>query len=73
MTNEEAAAAAILKRVILLNATKFVPDGIVIESPAWLEYRKSLEEITSQEGYPQNITWPTINSYYDTAIDWPDV
>jgi len=28
-------------------------------SPAWSTYRQALRDITAQEGFPHNVTWPT--------------
>lgn len=28
-------------------------------SPAWATYRQALRDITAQEGFPHNVTWPT--------------
>jgi len=69
MSDEEAIAAAILKRDNLLATIEFVPVGNTIESPVLLDYLKDLNNITSQEGYPHNITWPIIHSFYDTIIN----
>lgn len=35
-------------------------DGLGIQVPqVWLDYRQALRDITSQAGFPHNITWPT--------------
>ena len=28
-------------------------------SQAWLDYRQALRDVTSQEGFPNTVTWPT--------------
>lgn len=28
-------------------------------TPAWASYRQALRDISEQEGFPHNVTWPT--------------
>jgi hypothetical protein len=28
-------------------------------SQAWIDYRQALRNITTQEGFPENLSWPT--------------
>jgi hypothetical protein len=30
-----------------------------VDQTAWAEYRQALRDITSQEGFPHNVVWPT--------------
>ena len=30
-----------------------------VDQDAWAEYRQALRDITSQEGFPRNVVWPT--------------
>jgi hypothetical protein len=30
-----------------------------VDQTAWVEYRQALRDITSQEGFPHNVVWPT--------------
>jgi len=30
-----------------------------VDKTAWAEYRQALRDITSQEGFPENVIWPT--------------
>jgi len=30
-----------------------------IDQAAWATYRQALRDITAQEGFPHNVTWPT--------------
>jgi len=30
-----------------------------VDQDAWAEYRQALRDITSQEGFPHNVVWPT--------------
>lgn len=32
----------------------------VEEKQKWIEYRKALRDIRSQQGFPEKVTWPTI-------------
>jgi|11BtaG_2_1085332.scaffolds.fasta_scaffold00528_10 hypothetical protein len=35
-------------------------DGLGIQVPqVWLDYRQALRDVTSQAGFPYNVTWPT--------------
>jgi hypothetical protein len=36
-----------------------LPDVPISTKQAWAEYRQALRDITSQEGYPFNVIWPT--------------
>lgn len=41
------------------SATKFITSLAKIFSGAWAKYRQELRDITEQEGFPFNITFPT--------------
>jgi len=49
------------KRQRLLYSTDWtqLPDVPSEKKQAWAEYRQALRDITSQEGYPFNVIWPT--------------
>jgi hypothetical protein len=49
------------KRQRLLYSTDWtqLPDVLSEKKQAWAEYRQALRDITSQEGYPFNVIWPT--------------
>lgn len=56
-----AAGVVRMKRTLLLQQSdwtqgKDVPDSI---SSAWASYRQALRDITSQQGFPNTVTWPT--------------
>ncbi len=59
-TTEQLSAQARSKRDSLLRATDWtqVPDAPVIQSD-WATYRQALRDITLQDGFPENINWPT--------------
>lgn len=68
--NSDAEAALIRgKRDKLLSESDWVTvkavdqnaqDGLGIQVPqVWLDYRQALRDITSQAGFPYNVTWPT--------------
>jgi hypothetical protein len=56
---EALAAQARAERNALLAASDWtqVPDAPV-DQAAWAAYRQALRDITSQEGFPEAITWP---------------
>jgi len=35
-----------------------LPDALV-DQTAWATYRQELRDIPQQEGFPENVTWPT--------------
>ena len=38
---------------------KSVADGLGVQIPTvWTDYRQALRDITAQEGFPHDITWP---------------
>jgi len=47
------------RRNKLLSETDWMALSDNVMSPAWREYRLSLRSITSQEGFPFSIAWPT--------------
>lgn len=57
---EEAAAEIRYERDKLLSACDWtqVADAPV-DSAAWATYRQALRDVPGQEGFPQNIVWPT--------------
>jgi len=48
------------KRDELLSASDFrmIPDA-PWDTTAWATYRQALRDITTQEGFPANVVWPT--------------
>lgn len=57
----EADNAARTQRNSLLQASDWtqLPDVPLETKQAWATYRQALRDITTQEGYPFNIIWPT--------------
>lgn len=57
----EADNAARMQRNSLLQASDWtqLPDVELEKKQAWATYRQALRDITSQEGYPFNVIWPT--------------
>lgn len=59
----DAAAAALPKRLQLLLDSDWtqLPNGPLtpVQQQAWATYRQDLRDITTQAGYPFEITWPT--------------
>lgn len=51
----------LLKRKKLLAGTDWtqLPDVPISTKTAWAAYRQELRDITTQAGYPTEITWPT--------------
>ena len=50
------------RRNILLSAsdwTHMVSDRTVENQAAWATYRQQLRDITLQDGFPNEVTWPT--------------
>lgn len=49
------------KRNLLLQESDWtqLPDVPLETKQAWATYRQALRDITSQEGYPFNVIWPT--------------
>ena len=57
--NEEAATAVRAERDKLLAETDWRAGSDLTMSDAWKIYRQALRDITSQEGFPNTVTWPT--------------
>lgn len=57
----KADALSKLKRKSLLAASDWtqLPDVPLETKQAWATYRQALRDITTQEGYPFNVIWPT--------------
>ena len=50
------------RRNILLAAsdwTHMVSDRVIENQAAWAAYRQALRDITTQAGFPNEVTWPT--------------
>lgn len=47
------------KRDRLLSETDWMANSDVTMSDEWRTYRQSLRDISSQEGFPNDVTWPT--------------
>ena len=43
----------------LLSETDWMAGSDVTMSTAWRTYRQALRDVPSQEGFPNDITWPT--------------
>lgn len=43
----------------LLSQTDWMAGSDVTMSDAWRTYRQALRDVPSQEGFPNDITWPT--------------
>lgn len=43
----------------LLSETDWMSGSDVTMSTAWRTYRQALRDVPSQEGFPNDITWPT--------------
>ena len=39
-------------------ATKHLESGLMVPQE-WLDYRQALRDITTQDGFPENVIWPT--------------
>jgi hypothetical protein len=48
-----------LKRDGLLSQTDWMACSDVTMSDEWKTYRQALRDIPSQEGFPNDVTWPT--------------
>ena len=53
--------AALIKRQQLLESSDWtqLPDVPISTKNAWAGYRQALRDITDQDGFPDNIDWPT--------------
>jgi len=63
MANENYSALALdakIKRNRILYETDWtqMPDVSIATKAAWATYRQELRDITTQAGYPTEITWP---------------
>jgi len=48
------------RRILLLNSDwTQLPDVPQATKIAWVDYRQALRDITTKEGYPFNVIWPT--------------
>ena len=47
------------KRNAILKSSDWMANSDVTMSDEWRTYRQALRDITSQEGFPNDITWPT--------------
>ena len=47
------------KRDAILKSSDWRASSDLIMSDEWRTYRQALRDITSQEGFPNDITWPT--------------
>ncbi len=57
--DDRTAAEVRQQRNALLSETDWMANSDVTMSDEWRTYRQALREITTQEGFPNNITWPT--------------
>jgi hypothetical protein len=60
-TDKAVADAVRHKRAVLLAATDWtqLPDVMSARAAQWADYRQALRDVTSQPGFPHEITWPT--------------
>ena len=60
-SNEVLAFSARVKRDLMLSSSDWtqLPDVPQATKDAWATYRQALRDVTSQAGFPSNITWPT--------------
>ncbi len=56
---DQAQTAVRNQRERLLSQTDWMALSDVTMSPAWATYRQALRDITSQEGFPYAVIWPT--------------
>ena len=56
---EQAEEAVRNKRDRLLSDTDWMALSDNTMSPEWATYRQALRDITSQAGFPYDVTWPT--------------
>jgi len=56
---EQAAKAARINRDLLLEETDTWGLSDYPATQAQLDYRQALRDLTVQEGFPENINWPT--------------
>ena len=47
------------ERNSLIQQSDWMALGDVTMSDEWRTYRQALRDITAQEGFPNNVTWPT--------------
>lgn len=47
------------QRTQILNATDWMGLSDILMSTAWATYRQELRDIPEQEGFPNNVIWPT--------------
>ena len=57
--DDRTAAEVRRQRNAFLSETDWMANSDVTMSDEWRTYRQALREITSQEGFPNDITWPT--------------
>jgi hypothetical protein len=58
-SQEEAEENIRNQRSILLSETDWMALSDVTLSAEWATYRQALRDITSQDGFPYSVTWPT--------------
>jgi hypothetical protein len=61
-TNDRIAAEVRATRAQLLAQSDWavLPDSPVADRLAWAAYRQALRDLTSQPGFPTDVTWPTL-------------
>jgi hypothetical protein len=59
LSTEDAGRNIRLHRDSLLQETDWMALNDNTMSPAWASYRQALRDVTSQEGFPFSVTWPT--------------
>lgn len=58
LSNGEASILVRHYRNNLLSETDWMALSDNVMTPEWINYRKALRDITSQEGFPHNVVWP---------------
>lgn len=58
-TKDEVAAQVRSHRDALLSSSDWTQmQDAPVDRAAWAEYRQALRDVTDQEGFPENVTWP---------------
>ena len=55
-----AATSVRLERLRLLQETDWTQLGDVVSPAGYAEYRQALRDVPQQEGFPHQVTWPTL-------------
>jgi len=58
-TNEQKAEDIRQQRNLKLEETDWMATSDYVMSDAWKIYRQALRDVPNQDGFPQNVIWPT--------------